>query len=97
MDLAHSPPRHLVITSARDIQGTRALIAEFDRRFRPRDLLLVAHDDVQQRRLTKLVPFVEALAPRGTQATAFVCLNYACQLPVTDPAAFAAGLEGKAH
>ncbi len=35
------------------------------------------------------VPLLEGRAPVDGKATAFVCRNYACELPVTDPAALA--------
>ena len=92
MDLAQSPPRHLVIAGDPAAADTRALVSEFDRRFLPRDVLLVVPGGEPRRRLSKLVPFTAALAPRDHHATAFVCVNYACRLPVTDPAAFAAQL-----
>ena len=41
------------------------------------------------------LPLLEGRAPIDGQATAFVCRNYACELPVTDPAALAKQLGGQ--
>jgi len=40
------------------------------------------------------LPLLEGRAPIDGRATAFVCRNYACELPVTDPAALAKQLGG---
>jgi uncharacterized protein YyaL (SSP411 family) len=39
------------------------------------------------------LPLLEGRAPIDGEATAFVCRNYACELPVTDPAALAGQLD----
>ncbi len=92
MEAARSPSRHVVITAEQEDAGTRALIAEFDRRFLPDDLLLLADRDTRPG-LAALAPFAAALGTRGGRATAYVCVDYACRLPVTDPAAFAFQLD----
>ena len=48
---------------------------------------------VRQKGLATLTPFVAPLAPQHGKATAYVCVNYACRLPTTDRAAFAAQLD----
>jgi uncharacterized protein YyaL (SSP411 family) len=94
MDAWRAIPRHVVIAGALDDSRTAALVAEYDRRFLPYDVLVVAdpgrEDDGE---LATLVPFAESLPARDGKPTAYVCVNYACRLPVTDPAAFAAQLE----
>src|SRR5262249_14357816 len=61
MDLAASTPRHVVIAGRADAADTRALIAEFDRRFLPHDLLLLADGGAEQQRLAALAPFTAPL------------------------------------
>jgi len=92
MDAARSTARHIVIAGDAQAPDTRALAAEFDRRFLPGDLLLVA-DARTRPRLAALAPFAASLTPQGGHATAYVCVNYACRLPTTDPRAFAAQLD----
>jgi hypothetical protein len=92
-DLADVPPRHVVIAGDPAHADTRALIAEYDRRFLPHDMLLLAAPGAARANLTKLVPWTAALAAPGGHAAAFVCENYACKLPVKEPAAFAALLD----
>jgi len=93
---ARTAPRHVVIAGDPAAADTRALIAEFRRRFLPDDLLLLADGGEGQRRLAKLAPFTAPLHPMDGRATAYVCTNWACRLPVTDPVAFGAQLDERA-
>ena len=93
MDLEQATARHVVIAGRPDAPDTRALVLEFSRRFLPHDELLVVGGGEAQKRLAKLVPFAAALSPKNGKATAYVCVNYACRLPTTDRATFAAQLE----
>jgi len=93
MDLERSTVRHVVVAGGADAADTRAMIAEFDRRFLPHDALLFAGGGESQKRLAALAPFVAPLAPKNGKATAFVCVDYACRLPTTDVVAFAAQLD----
>jgi len=93
MDLAAGPVRHVVVAGDPDEAGARALIREFDRRFLPRDLLLVADGAERSRVLADLAPFAAALTPQGGRAAAYVCVDHACRLPVTDARAFGALLD----
>jgi len=92
MDAARAPIRHVVIAGPGDAPATRAFIAAFDGRFRPYDLLLLANDATRPT-LARLAPFAASLTPRDGHPAAYLCVDYACRLPTTDPAAFAAQLD----
>ena len=94
MDLSISTPRHVVVAGDLAAADTKAMIREFERRFRPYDLLLVADGGDRHQRLARLASFVAPLKPQGGRATAYVCVDYACRLPTTDLKTFAAELEG---
>ncbi len=96
MELAQATPRHIVIAGRPGDADTRALIAEFDRRLLPHDVLLLADGGARQQALAKLAPFVAPLARQGGKATAYVCVDFACRLPTTDRTAFAAQLDERA-
>ena len=55
--------------------------------------IVVTGEGAAREALARLVPFTASLAPRGGAATAFVCVDRTCRLPVTTPADFAAQLE----
>jgi uncharacterized protein YyaL (SSP411 family) len=90
---ANVAPRHVVIAGVPDAADTKALLAEFDRRFLPFDQLLLVEGGERQRRLAALAPFTRPLARRDGKATAYVCVDYACRLPTSDRAAFAEQLD----
>jgi hypothetical protein len=93
MDLVAGPTRHVVVAGDPEAAGTRALIREFDRRFLPRDLLLVVDGAERSRRLADLAPFAAALTPQNGRPAAYVCVDHVCRLPVTDAREFAALLD----
>jgi uncharacterized protein YyaL (SSP411 family) len=93
MDLDRAVPRHIVVAGAPEGADTRDMIAAFNRRFLPHDALLLVDGADRQRRLARLAPFVEPLVSNAGKATAYVCVNYTCKLPTTDPGAFAAQLD----
>ena len=73
------------------------MVHEFNRRFLPHDQILLIAPGEGAKHLAKLVPFTASLAPKDGKATAYVCVNYACQLPTTDRAAFAAQLDARSQ
>jgi uncharacterized protein YyaL (SSP411 family) len=75
------PPRHVVIAGRLDDPGTRAMIRVFDARHAPDDLLLLVDPD--RPGIERLAPFAAGLGSRDGRATAYVCVDYACRLPVT--------------
>ncbi len=93
MDLAATPARHVVIAGNPESADTRALLHEFDRRFLPRDLLLLSDGGERSRRLADLAPFAASLTAREGRAAAYVCVSRECRLPVTDPGGLGALLD----
>jgi uncharacterized protein YyaL (SSP411 family) len=92
MDLEQSVTRHIVVAGDPEKEDTRAMIREFNRRFLPRDLMLVVTPATAPA-LAKLAPFAAGLGSRDGKATAYVCVRYACRLPTADRSAFAAQLD----
>ncbi|MBI1799252.1 MAG: thioredoxin domain-containing protein [Candidatus Eisenbacteria bacterium] len=93
MLLERSTPRHIVIVGDPAADDTRALIREYDRRFHPHDVLIVTAPGERAAALHRLLPFAAGLPEKNGRATAYVCVNYACRLPTSDRAAFAAQLD----
>lgn len=86
-------PRHVVVAGSRDAPGMQELIGEFDRRYLPTDVLLLAEPGEAGRRLAALVPFVSSFKPQAGRAVAYVCVNATCRLPTTDPKVLAEQLD----
>ena len=57
------------------------------RRFLPHTVLLHADGGAGQQWLAAQNEAVGGMTPVGGQPAAYVCQNYACQAPITDPAA----------
>jgi hypothetical protein len=72
----------VVIAGARDCADTRALIAAVRAApFDPARSLLVLHEG--SRTLRERVPFWATLEPRDGRATAWLCRDFTCELPIT--------------
>ena len=92
MERAEAAPLHVVVVGDPAAADTRALVRVVESRLRP-DLDLVVVGDAMRATLARLAPFAAALPAQDGRATAYVCVDRACRLPVTDPAALAAALE----
>ncbi|AHF93232.1 hypothetical protein OPIT5_26460 [Opitutaceae bacterium TAV5] len=79
-------PRQIVIAGRAGADDTRALLAEARRRFQPFATILLA-DGASGDWLAQRNEAVAAMRSADGQATAFVCENFACDAPVSDPAA----------
>jgi uncharacterized protein len=85
VDFMIGPTQEVVIAGDPEQQETRTMIHFLHRHFFPRKVtLLVSGPDVRAR-LSTIAPFVESMTSSDGKATAYVCWEYACQAPVTDP------------
>jgi len=90
LDFYLNPGQEIAIIGDPTAAETRALVAEAWRRYLPNSVLACAAPNDAVAR-----SFLPLLADRpqiGGWATAYVCRNYACQLPVTDRAALGSQL-----
>ncbi len=92
LDFYVSLPREIVIVGMASDSATGALLNEVSQRFMPNRVLVGVSDPANPP--LKDSPLLEQRDMQDGLPTAYVCENYACQLPVTDPAALAAQLAG---
>ncbi len=78
--------QQIVIVGDRSLPQTRALIREAHRRFLPWSVVLQVDNETSRDVLAQWQPAVAQMRAEGA-AAAHVCEDYACQLPVSDPAA----------
>ena len=90
LDFYVSLPREIVIVGPASDPATGAMLDEVSKRFMP-NRVLVGIGDSDNPPL-KDSPLLEQRVMQDGLPTAYVCENYACQLPVTEPAALAAQL-----
>ncbi len=67
--------------AAKDLAAMRRVIGQ---RFLPNTVILYADGGKGQKFLAKSLRFLEAVRPLKGKATAYVCVNYTCDLPTTD-------------
>lgn len=91
LDLYLHPGHEIAIVGDPATADTGRLLAEVRRRYLPTSVLACAATGDEAAR--SLIPLLVGRAPIGGRATAYVCRNYVCQLPVVEPAALAAQLD----
>ena len=93
LDYALAKPRQVVIAGRADAADTRALLREVRSRFLPHAVVMLADGGAGQEELGRRLPFLRTMKPIEGKATAYICENYACDLPTTDPAQVASLLD----
>jgi uncharacterized protein YyaL (SSP411 family) len=88
-ELAAAPPPQVAILGELDDPRTRALLAEVHRRRGLRPLVQAASPGTEDADL----PLLSGKSPLSAEPTAFVCRDYACRAPTTDPAQLRRQLE----
>ncbi len=84
---ALEPPRQVVLAGDPREPDFQALLAVLHERLGPRRVVLAVTSEVDREWLGARSPWLAEMRPVGGHATAFVCERFACQAPVTDPAA----------
>ena len=91
LDFYVSLPREIVIVGPSDDPAAATLLQEVSARFMPNRVVVGVGDPAKPPLQDS--PLLEQRVMQEGLATAYVCENYACQLPVTDAAALAAQLD----
>ena len=86
LELALEPPRHVVIAGNPGSEDFRAMARVVGSCFGPSRAVAAADGGEGQAWLAARAPWIGALKPIGGRATAYVCEDFACRAPVTDPA-----------
>jgi uncharacterized protein YyaL (SSP411 family) len=87
LDFSLNKPRQIVVAGKRDTPETRILLAEVHRHFIANKVLLLADGDEGQRFLEEKLEALRAMKPMNGKSAAYVCENFTCKAPVTDPKA----------
>jgi uncharacterized protein len=85
LDAAFSKPRQIVITGKNDAPETKALLREVNRHFLPKTVLVLADGAEDQKYLGEKNDAIRAMSPINGKSAAYVCENFTCKAPVTDP------------
>ena len=91
LDAYLAPPQEVAIVGAPESDATQALLRVVFDGFHPnRIVALRAPTDAEP---TRVIPLLADRDAVGGQPTAYVCENYACQMPTTNPDTLARQLE----
>ncbi len=77
----------VVIAGKRGAADTEALLRIVESDFNRSRLLLLADGGENQAYLAERLPFLDTVTPLEGKATAYVCADFTCKLPLTDPEA----------
>jgi len=87
LDYSLSKPRQIVIAGKKDAPETKALLKEVNRHFLPKTILFLADGAEGQKYLGEKNEAIRAMSPIEGKPAAYVCENFTCKAPVTDPKA----------
>jgi uncharacterized protein YyaL (SSP411 family) len=90
LDYSLSKPRQIVIAGKNDAPGTKALLKEVNQHFLPKTILVLADGAEGQKYLGEKNEAVRPMSPIDGKPAAYVCENFTCKAPVTDPKALGA-------
>jgi hypothetical protein len=80
-----SEPREIILVGERgDAGGTGALLRTLHSRFVPNRVVMLVDSPEARRALAAGIPSIEFMQKIDGRASAYVCRNYTCQLPVTE-------------
>ena len=91
----NNKPTQVVIAGSRGKNDTEALLRIVETTFDRARLVLLADGAENHAYLAQSLPFMETVTPLNGKASAYVCSDFTCKMPVTDPKALQLQLEEK--
>lgn len=83
VDFATGTPQEIVIAGEKEAEDTGEMLRRLTPEFLPNAVLLLKSP--QDNKLEELASFTSDFEMKNGKATAYVCQNYACELPTNDP------------
>ncbi len=84
LDFAIGPNYEVIITGNPGAEDTDALIRTLRSKFIPNAVVLFRPAGEEPPAIASVAPFTQDIVPLDGRATAYVCTNYACDIPTTD-------------
>ncbi len=91
---SNTKPTQVIIAGKRNAEDTRALFSVVNKQFDPARLVLLMDGAENQDYLTQNLPFLANMVPINNKATAYVCAEFTCKIPVREPAELRKQLNG---
>jgi uncharacterized protein YyaL (SSP411 family) len=89
VDFALGPAREIIIAGDPDQEITVRMVELLHKKFSPNRILMLRETGEGGNALTALCDYVKPLHPINHQPVVYICENFACKTPVTDPAELA--------
>jgi uncharacterized protein YyaL (SSP411 family) len=96
VQLARAPSLEIVIAGEAGTEDTERLLEVVRELYLPQAVILLVSDGEDGQRVRKLAPFTESYSSVDDKPAAYVCRNYACKLPTSEPEELAQLLQGAA-
>jgi uncharacterized protein YyaL (SSP411 family) len=75
-------PRQIILAGEKESADTRALLRTLHSQFVPNRIVLLVDSPASRQTLGAGIPSIDSMQKIEGRASAYVCRNYACQLPV---------------
>jgi uncharacterized protein YyaL (SSP411 family) len=85
LDFSLSPPRQIVIAGDPASADTQSLLRVVNEQYLPNKILFLVNGSGLREELAQWLPFVAEMQQLQGKPTAYVCENYTCKLPSSDP------------
>jgi uncharacterized protein YyaL (SSP411 family) len=92
VEFATGPAFEVVIAGQPGARDAAAMLSALQTAYHPNKIVLF-HPAGKTEELARLAPFVKHQTSLDGKATAYVCRNYACRAPTTDPAVMLAAFK----
>ena len=92
LDFAEGPSFEVVISGTPDRADTQAMFRALRQAFLPNKVVVFRPGDAPNPAISHLAPYTRTQKPLQGKATAYVCQNYVCNTPTTDPQAMLTAL-----
>jgi uncharacterized protein YyaL (SSP411 family) len=85
-DLAQAPSQEVVIVGKKDADDTKEMLKTLRKNYFPNAIVLFKPAGEANSQIMKFANYIEFMNAIDSKATAFVCTNFKCDFPTTDPA-----------
>jgi hypothetical protein len=86
LDFAIGPSHEVVIAGSPKQAETRELLKILRSRFLPNKVVMLRDAERDHGTLSRIAPFTEHMIPVNGKPAAYICTNFTCAAPTTDPA-----------
>jgi len=85
LDLALAPSQEIVIVGRKNAADTKEMLHALRKSYLPNAVVLFKPAEEQNPQINKYADFIEFMYATDNKATAYVCTNFKCNFPTTDP------------